>query len=471
MGAFSKGHGSRGAARCAAALLVALALLLVAAPAFAQAAREEIARRDRYLEMMSLIPALTLLALLGIIVHIDPYIRGEHKVTMRVIIVAVFSLVAQNYIEYRLETGQTRWLARTLTSVFGYAVRPLILTLFMRLVRPKMKLGWAWALVGVNTAVNATALFSDVCFRISEDNHYRSGPLGNMCLWVSMFLLSALLVMTLRAFRPQKRKEALVPLLAVALIVGGVALDYKTTEGIQPVTFLTIAVLISSVVYYIWLHLQFVQEHEHVLVAGQRVRLMLSQIKPHFLHNSLAVIAELCDADPEAAKAATIKFSKYLRGNMRSIDAEKAIPFERELSHTRLYLEIEQLRFEDALQVRYDIAATGFLIPALTVEPLAENAVRHGVRENPDGKGTVTVLTRELPDRYEVSVRDDGPGFDPARLPDDGEVHVGIENVRERLAQVCGGTLVIDSAPGQGTTATIRLPKHNGRHANADLCD
>ena len=449
----------RGAARRLAALCAAgLALLFFAMPAGAEAAKAAGGVRNSFAETVTLVPTLTLLALLGIVVHIDPYIRPGNKRDMRVILALVLSLVAQSFIEYRMVTGADRWLARTLSAIYGYAVRPVILAMFLRLIQPKMKLGWAWALVGVNAAVNATALLSHICFWI-QDNHYHAGPLNRMCLWVSMLLLAVLFVMSMRAFRPQKRMDALVPMLVVALIVGGVALDFRDTEGNQPVTYLTIAVAISCVMYYIWLHLQFVREHEQALVAGQRVQLMLSQIKPHFLHNSLAVIAELCDSDPATAKVATIMFSKYLRGNMNSIDEARSIPFERELSHTRLYLEIEQLRFEEALQVRYDIACTDFNIPALTVEPLAENAVRHGVRENPGGRGTVTIRTRELPDRYEVSVQDDGPGFDPARMPDDGKPHVGIENVRERLMQVCGGTLVIESAPGAGTTATIRLPK------------
>ena len=411
------------------------------------------------LEMLALIPTLTVLPLLGIIVHIDPYIRGANRKTMRVIIALVLSLVAQNDLEYRLTVGELRWLARTLVAVYGYAVRPVILVLFLKLILPKKRLGWAWILTGVNAAVNATALFSHICFWIDSNNCYRSGPLSRMCEWVSMLLMSYLLIMTLRAFRPHRRREALVPMLAVLLIVGGVALDYNCDEGAQSISWLTIAVVISCMAYYIWLHLQFVREHEQALVPGQRVQLMLSQIKPHFLYNSLAVIAELCDSDPATAKTATVKFSRYLRGNMRSIDEAKAIPFDQELGHTRLYLEIEKLRFADALQVRYDIQCTDFYIPALTVEPLVENAVRHGVRENIGGRGTVLIGSRELPERYEVFVRDDGPGFDPDRVIDDGQPHVGIENVRERLRQVCGGALKIDSAPGAGTTATILLPK------------
>lgn len=192
-----------------------------------------------------------------------------------------------------------------------------------------------------------------------------------------------------------------------------------------------------------------------------KVDIMLSQIQPHFLYNTLGVIEDLCDVDSAAAKAATATFSRYLRGNMDSLSAQAAIPFEQELAHTKGYLELERLRFEGALQVRYEIVCTSFTLPTLTLQPLVENAVRHGVRGSANGKGTVTISAREYADRYEVCVTDDGPGFDPARLPDDGRAHMGIRNVRERLRRLCGGELLIRSAVGEGTTATILLPKEN----------
>ena len=417
--------------------------------------------KNHYMETLGLIPAATLLALLAAIVHIDPYIRAEHKRIMRAVLVAVFSLVAQNFLEYRLQMGETRTLARTLASIYGYAVRPLILVLFLRLTRPEKPVRWAWALVGMNAAAHATALFSHVCFWIDEHNHYQGGPLNRMCLYVSAILLIYWSVMTIRMLKPHRWRETLLPALALAMIVCGVALDSFVGLILQPVTYQTIFVVISCVTYYVWLHLQFVQEHEQALVAGQRVQLMLSQIKPHFLYNALGTIEGLCITNPAEARAATVKFAQYLRGNMDSLSQRAAIPFERELAHTKLYLELEKLRFEDDLTVKYDIACADSEIPTLTLEPIVENAVRHGVRKNPDGRGTVTIATRETEERYEVTVTDDGPGFDPGALLGDGESHVGLRNVRERLGAQ-GGWLDIRSEPGKGARASIILPKDRG---------
>lgn len=448
--------------RVRAAALCAAAAATAARPALAHAEPAHGLKAfivDNYLETLGILPALLLLALLAFIVSIDRYIRPELKRTVGIVLAAVFSLVAQNYLEYRLAAGEVRWLARTLTAVYGYAIRPVILVLFLRVTAPEKRLGWAWALAGVNAAVNATALFSPVCFWIDDGNIFRRGPLGFMCLYVSAILLVYLFALTIRVFQPQKRKETWVPVLVLALIAGGIVMDSHVGLLAQPITYLTIAVVIGCVSYYIWLHLQFVREHEEALVAGQRMQLTLSQIKPHFLHNALTVIVDLCDRDPQKAKQATVAFSKYLRGNMESLDEHGAISFVRELEHTKLYLDIEKLRFGEDLQVRYDIGCTDFQLPALTVEPLAENAVRHGAREKADGRGTVVIATREMPDCYEITVTDDGPGFDPDRPPEDGESHVGIANVRGRLRQISDGTLEYRVDPEAGTTAIIRIPK------------
>jgi sensor histidine kinase YesM len=214
------------------------------------------------------------------------------------------------------------------------------------------------------------------------------------------------------------------------------------------------------VINYIWLHFQFVREHEQALQAEQRIQIMMTQIQPHFLYNALTVIQELCRSDPAQAEAATVQFANYLRGNMGALQTSTPIPLGQELEHTRQYLALEQMRFEDKLTVRYDIQCESFALPILTLQPIVENAVRHGVRGNPDGRGEVVIATREFPDRYEITVSDNGPGFDPkAKESDQGHSHVGLENVRQRLGQMCGGDLTIESAPGEGTRVTIALPK------------
>lgn len=190
-----------------------------------------------------------------------------------------------------------------------------------------------------------------------------------------------------------------------------------------------------------------------------KVAVMASQIRPHFMYNALTSIAMMCQIDPETAQEATITFAKYLRGNMDSLKQTKPVPFEVELEHLKKYLYIEKLRFGRKLNVEYDIQATDFKLPMLSVQPLVENAVKHGVGMKKKG-GTVTVISRDTGDAYEVIVKDDGVGFDTnAPKKDDGRSHVGMENTRSRLKEMCDGTVNIESTVDVGTTATIILPK------------
>ena len=410
------------------------------------------------------IPLLFLLIGLTIIVVIDPYISRKHRMVMLIIIGLSAVLIGQNLLSNVLETGAPRPMLRTAVSVLGYTLRPVFLILFLYIVRPERKYLGCWGLAILNWALQMTAYFSHLVFWIDAYNHYQGGPLSRFSLYISLILLAYWLYQSVRDYRTAHKHDLLIPGLVVLMILVSVYMDYQAKEREQPVTFLTFAIVISCTFYYIWLHLRFVRDHEDDLKARQRMQIMLSQIQPHFLYNTLSAIQYLCDHDPKAASEVTGKFSRYLQGNMSALKDDGEIPFTQELEHTRIYLEIEQVRFEDALRIEYDITCTDFKLPTLTLQPIVENAVRHGARGK-KGVGIVTLATREYPDRYEITVADDGPGFDPEApaLADDGREHIGIANVRDRLAQVSGGTLRIQSEPGNGTLVSIIIPKKQVR--------
>ena len=201
-------------------------------------------------------------------------------------------------------------------------------------------------------------------------------------------------------------------------------------------------------------------EAEQRLIRAQlqenRIAIMISQIQPHFIYNTLGTIQHLCKEDPEQAAKLVQNFSIYLRGNFSELDNTVPIRFAKELEHVHCYTEIELIRFPD-MTVRYDIQTEGFLLPALTVQPLVENAIKHGLMGLEEG-GTVTISAYEEQNDYCICVSDDGIGFDVSGLTD-SKKHIGIRNVRERLQAMCGGSLTIDSQPGAGTRALIRIPK------------
>lgn len=209
---------------------------------------------------------------------------------------------------------------------------------------------------------------------------------------------------------------------------------------------------------------QVVMDHQAALknkklkeeLENSHIALMLSQIQPHFIYNTLGTIGEFCEEEPKKAADLVQKFSLYLRGNFTELDNPMPIRLAKELEHVRHYADIEQIRFPD-MQVEYDIRNDNFLVPALTIQPLVENAIKHGLMGLESG-GTVKVSSYESDKYYEVCVTDNGVGFDESVF-DDGKKHVGIKNIRKRIEGMCGGTLTIDSVIGKGTTAVIKIPK------------
>jgi sensor histidine kinase YesM len=189
-----------------------------------------------------------------------------------------------------------------------------------------------------------------------------------------------------------------------------------------------------------------------------QISIMLSQIQPHFLYNTLNSIYQLCETNPMRARSMVNFFAEYLRNNLSTLDEPGLISFETELSHIKTYLEIEKIRFEDTLEIEYDIKCKDFFLPVLTVQPIVENAVKHGTSKKRGG-GKVLISTLEDEKNYIVKVADTGCGFDPSVPKNDGKSHVGIENVRQRLSNMCEGSLTIESKIGDGTLATITIPK------------
>ena len=193
-----------------------------------------------------------------------------------------------------------------------------------------------------------------------------------------------------------------------------------------------------------------------VELENSHTSLMLSQIKPHFIYNVLGTIREFCEEEPKMAAELVQKFSLYLRGNFTEMDNQTPVSVAKEIEHVKHYVDIEMIRFPD-MKIEYDIQNDEFLVPALTIQPLVENAIKHGLM-GLETAGSVKVSSYETDRYYEVCVQDDGIGFDESVF-DDGKKHIGIANIRRRIEVMCGGSLVIESVKGQGTTATIRIPK------------
>ncbi|MBQ9438909.1 MAG: histidine kinase, partial [Lachnospiraceae bacterium] len=159
--------------------------------------------------------------------------------------------------------------------------------------------------------------------------------------------------------------------------------------------------------------------------------------------------------NPRKAQQVILDFSRYLQSNFTAIAREDTIPFTKELEHTKAYLAVEQARYQGQLFVKFDTPNTFFRIPALTLQPIVENAVKHGV--DPDLEPLyVTVTTEDTDKGTRITVEDTGPGYAPSA----GDApHFALDNIRERLKTMCGGTLDIEPREAGGTKVTVFVPR------------
>ena len=232
---------------------------------------------------------------------------------------------------------------------------------------------------------------------------------------------------------------AVVPLIAIVI--------QNTSYSLSLMYMSVLAVII---IIYINIHVNLGFKIEEF-----RNKVMISQIQPHFMYNTLATIKALCREDPGLAAKTITNFADYLRGNMDFASLETTIPFERELRHTKTYTEIEMLRF-DNITFEFNIEDSDFEVPALVVQPMVENAVRHGVRNRKDGR--ILVHTFDDGSFHNIVIRDNGRGFDKTQF-NGSRTHIGLTNTRLRIERIVHGTFKIDSIPGEGVTVTMRIPK------------
>ena len=224
-------------------------------------------------------------------------------------------------------------------------------------------------------------------------------------------------------------------------------------------------VALDIIIYYFYLVAIYQSEMKIKLrtqeleLERSKRQLTISQIQPHFMYNSLTSIIYRCDKDAKKTKNALIEFSKFLRKNLEAMSRQSIVDISEEIEHTKVYLSLEKLRFEDELEVIFDIKDKEFELPQLTIQPIVENAVKHGINRSESGCGTVWISTEETEDSHKIVIRDNGAGFDLESLKDLDDSHIGIANVRKRLADECGGELIIKSAPDEGTECTILIPK------------
>ena len=315
------------------------------------------------------------------------------------------------------------------------------------------------AVCAVYLVMILTSPFTGAVFTIDAGGHYRDGTLKVASYLLDPIVMVVVVILILR-YRKTLKIEGILYLVSISVLSIPTMILWDVWYPEPEYMMATLYFVLVFILFHRELTKQLVKKEKEM--AESKITTAISQIQPHFIFNSLSTIKFLVKKDQMEALEAIDEFSDYLRGSMDSLTRKCCVPFSEELELVNHYMYLEKKRFGDKINIKYDIQLDGFMVPALSVQPIVENAVKHGIRGQLKG-GTIEIATKEDTKNFIIQVTDDGAGFDPQAKKEDGKSHVGIANVQKRLALMCEGTLEIESAPQKGCQVTIRIPKRKGR--------
>ncbi len=305
----------------------------------------------------------------------------------------------------------------------------------------------------------AFGLFTDFFFIITPENEFVRKP------WFPMMLLPLVLIMLLNIIGLIRRRKKLTKRHYVAFLIYLLPMtafiSIHAYVDIELILFLGVGICALSMYSLIVSDhiLQFVRQQREIAdqqreIAHQRANVMVLQMRPHFIYNTMMSIYYLCKQDADKAQQVTLDFTTYLRKNFTAIAGDETVPFKEELEHTRAYLAVEQAQHEDMIYVDYDTPHINFRVPSLTLQPLVENAVKHSLDPNGDPLH-IYVMTRQTNEGNVIIVENNGIDYKPG---DDNEPHTALTNIRQRLKMMCSGELEIVPREGGGTIVKVTVP-------------
>ena len=306
-----------------------------------------------------------------------------------------------------------------------------------------------WAVYAV---LATSGLVIDAFYFVTPDRQVHRGP------WYPLMLLPviAILLLDLAAVIGRRRLLSRKVYLSFFITLLPMTVTLLVQTFVDAFLLLDVCMVLSALsMYGLVLSDQIEQDLcQQREIAQQRASIMVLQMRPHFIYNTMTSIYCLCNQDPQQARQVVMDFTTYLRKNFTAIASAAPIPFSSELEHTRAYLAVEQAQYEDSLLVDYDTPHTWFRVPPLTLQPIVENAIKHG-RDPYAGPFHISIRTRKTDSGSVIVVVDNGRGFNAA---DDGEPHIALKNIQQRLEIMCGGQLTIAPGEGGGTVVTVTIP-------------
>lgn len=224
------------------------------------------------------------------------------------------------------------------------------------------------------------------------------------------------------------------------------------------IAYLSMILAIEILILFLSIEKNFMLLEDEQRLKDANVKIMVSQIQPHFIYNTLSSISTLIPIDQARAQKALDDFTEYLRMNFSTLTETNLVSFSDELKHIQTYIELEKMRFNERLHVNYDIKVSSFDVPLLSIQPLVENAIKHGILKKVEG-GTLLIKTYETENSYVVEVVDDGVGFNIEDIDFKSNTHIGLNNVKHRITTMCKGEMNIFSEINKGTTIVVKFYK------------
>ena len=312
----------------------------------------------------------------------------------------------------------------------------------------------AISLWGIYFIFLITAQFTEIFYYVTPENKFILGSLHSLMvapMFAVMFLNLAGVIKRRKKLQKKYYLAFLIHLipLQIALFINCFIFE---NELLVVLTASISIISLFAIILYEQIENYFLQQRK---IAQQRANIMVLQMRPHFIYNAMMSIYYLCAQNPEKAQQVTLDFTTYLRKNFTAIASENTIPFSDELEHTRAYLAVEQVQFEDNLFVEYDTPHKNFRLPPLTLQPIVENAVKHGM-DPENAPLRIKIKTRETNSGNEIIVEDNGSGFSSDDY--DYKPHTALANIRQRLEIMCGGKIIINPRKGGGTVVTVIIP-------------
>ena len=341
-------------------------------------------------------------------------------------------------------------------SLFPAALMPLMTVYLLHCSRENWSVSPLFRAVaalwlGFFTMLNMTP-FTPLFYYVSSENQFCRGPLYPLMIGVLFAITVVNLIGVIRRRNRLSRRYYFAFLTGVLPMTIAMSIHFFVSVfGLFALSIVIGALSMFSIIISDQIGQYLRQQRE---IAHQRASIMVLQMRPHFIYNTMMSIYYLCKQDPDLAQQVTLDFTTYLRKNFNAIASENLIPFPEELEHTRAYLAVEQAQFEDSLLVDYDTPHTQFRLPPLTLQPIVENAVKHGMDQDA-GPLRIFIRTRSTDSGSEIIVENNGADFKPA---DDSEPHIALMNIQQRLEMMCRGSMTIMPREGGGTVVMLTIP-------------